>query len=206
MPSGEIFLTLGAVLLVSLLADWGAGALKLPRISLLLLIGIVIGPSALDLLPLDMAGWSESLTGFALLLVAFLLGGELRLDQMRRDGGALVAYSLAIVCVTSMTVALGLWMIGAPPVLALLLGGIAAATDPAAVSAVARETGRHNRRTRLLLGIVAIDDAWGLIVFGAMLALAGWLVGSGGASLAGIALRELVGGLLVWPRVCRRPI
>lgn len=195
--TGEAFLTIGVVLLLSLLADWGAKALRLPRISLLLLLGVLIGTSGLNLLPPGSTAWSEPLAQFALLLVAFLLGGELKQDRIASGAQGLIVYSLTVVAMTSLTVGIGLWLIGAPPVVALLLSGVAAATDPATVSAVARETGRRDRRTHLLLGIVAIDDAWGLLLFGVILACAGWIAGTDGIGLAAIALRELAGGILV---------
>jgi len=55
----------------------------------------------------------------------------------------------------------GLLALGVSLALALLLAGISTATAPAAIRDVVRQTGARGPFTDTLLGIVAIDDAWG---------------------------------------------
>lgn len=91
-------------------------------------------------------------------------------------------------------------LLGADPALALVLGGIAPASAPAAVQNVVEELRAEGKYTRTLQGIVAIDDAWGLIVFSVFLALAQTLApgGEGGAwSALAHGGRELGGALLL---------
>jgi Kef-type K+ transport system membrane component KefB len=84
-----------------------------------------------------------------------------------------------------------------PLIPALTLAGISAATAPAATRDVVRQSGRKGRFATNLLGMVAIDDAWGLIAFSLMVMLAGLLTGAGEGSAALHALREAGGGLLL---------
>jgi Kef-type K+ transport system membrane component KefB len=194
MAASLILITLGAVLLCSLAVD-GLGRLtRLPRISLLVGFGVLIGPTALDLLPLDPHNVQPHVTEIALTMIAFLLGGELTRATVGAHGRAIIAVSLAVVGATVTLIGGGLMALGAPWTLALLLAGVGLATDPAAVREVARELNADGPRTRMVLGIVAIDDAWGLIAFSVIL---GFVVagGSGLAGELGEALYEIGGAL-----------
>ncbi len=65
---------------------------------------------------------------------------------------------------------LGLVLLGVPVEIALLFAGIAPATDPAATADVVHETGAEGPFSQTLIGIAAVDDAWGLIAFSLILA------------------------------------
>jgi Kef-type K+ transport system membrane component KefB len=81
----------------------------------------------------------------------------------------------------SFAVFVGLVVAGAPLELALLLAGVAPASAPAAVVNVTEQLRARGRFTDTLLGIVALDDAWGLVVFSLLLATAQAVAGGGGA-------------------------
>ena len=68
-------------------------------------------------------------------------------------------------------VATGLIALGWPASVALLLAAISTSTDPAAVSDVVREINARGPFTKTLLGVVAVDDAWGIIAMSVALAL-----------------------------------
>lgn len=180
MNHGPILLTIGALLLVALAADAIGRRTGLPRVTTLVLTGIAIGPNGLDLLPAEMGDATEFVAAIALVMVAFLLGAELSRDKLRRTGWSILVVSLAVVIVTAAVVWGGLMAIGLAAVPALLLGAASTATDPMATRDVISEFGVRNGHARArsfserLLGIVAVDDAWGLVVFGiAMGAAAG---------------------------------
>jgi Kef-type K+ transport system membrane component KefB len=193
---GLVLATLGALLLVGLLGDLAARRLPLPRVTLLVLAGALIGGSGLDLLPAAAEAAYPLISDLALLMVGFLLGGKLNRGTLRQVGGAVLSISVFEVLAAAAAVLAGLLLLGVEPPLALLLAGIAPASAPAAVSNVAEELGAKGRTTDALLGIVAIDDAWGLILFSLLLAaaqaLAGPVAGADGA-LAALAhgAREL---------------
>jgi Kef-type K+ transport system membrane component KefB len=127
----------------------------------------------LDLLPADAVDWFELTSVVALTMVAFLLGGELTRENLSRHGKSILILSLAITALTVVIVWAGLTAIGLDPGMALLLGAIAAATDPAAVADVIRQKGKRTDFTETVNGIVAIDDVWGIVVFSICLALVG---------------------------------
>jgi Kef-type K+ transport system membrane component KefB len=190
-------ITLGALLLASLVLETLGRRTRLPRVTLLLLLGLLSGPVGLDLLPDDSGAWYSLVAHIALVMVGFLLGGHFTRASLREHGRVIVWISSAEVLVTAGIVLAGLWMIGIPAVIALLLAGIATATAPAAITDLVRETRARGPFTRTLLGIVAIDDAWGLVLFSLLLAGASTLVGIDGFDVVLLAARDLGGAILL---------
>ncbi len=165
MDLSGFLITLGVLFLAGLAADQLGRVTRLPRVTLLLLLGLSVGGAGLDLVPQETVEWFDELSVVALTMVAFLLGGALTRDNLASHGLAIFTISLAIVFTTLALVTLGLVMLGMAPGLALLLATIATATAPAAMSDVIHQSGIQNAFTETLKGVVAVDDAWGLIVF-----------------------------------------
>lgn len=194
--SAQVMLSLGLILLVSLVAEYVATRTRLPRVTLLVLVGVAVGPNALALIPDSISDAAELITSLALTMVAFLLGSELSIDKLRRHGRAVVILSATVVLATWFIVGAGLALLGVPLFLALIFGAIATATDPAATADVADELHAKGRFRDLVVGVVAIDDAWGLIVFGVTIAVATALLG-GGIMEIGINLAIELGGAVL---------
>ncbi|MCC1493718.1 cation:proton antiporter [Cognatishimia sp. F0-27] len=199
MDLGLFFAAIGALFLAGLVADQLGHATRLPRVTMLLLLGLLVGQSGFDLLPETATDWFEPLSFIALTMVAFLLGGELTRENLVSHGRAIFAISLCVVVGTTVIVWGGLTLLGLDPGLALLLGAIATATAPAAIADVIHQSGIRNGFSETLSGIVAIDDVWGLMVFSLCLALVhpfdGWsgplmivALDIGGAVLLGAAI------------------
>lgn len=165
MDQGPVLITLGVLFLAGLAADAIGRHTLLPRVTLLLGCGIAVGGSGLDLLPQEAEGLYDILSAVALTMVAFLLGNSLTLETLRRHGRAILTISILIVLGTMALVALGLWLVGVPAPVALLLGAVATATDPAATQDALRQARAEGDFPKLLRGIVAIDDAWGVLAF-----------------------------------------
>lgn len=201
-PTAQILLTLGGILLLGLATDVLGHRTFLPRVTLMLLFGMLIGPGMLDLLPAVVTDRFELIASMALLMVGFLLGGRLTRDKLRHSGQEIISISAIAVLVTALIVFLGLLLVGVPLDIAILLGCIASATAPAATVDIVMESGYKGRFADLLLSVVALDDAWGLIIFSIGLALVAALAGvDGHASPLLIALRDIGGaavlGLLI---------
>ncbi len=197
MNSHFILLAVGGLLLLGLVADEVGHRARLPRVTLLVLFGIAAGPSGFDLLPRQFLATYELLASIALTMVAFLLGGTLSAATLRRHGRQIIVISLVVVVTTVLITGLGLWLLGAAAPLALLLAGIATATDPSATRDVVRQLRARGPFTDTLLGIVAIDDAWGLILFSLMLVAAKAAVGDGSLATLGTGLWEVGGALAI---------
>ena len=197
---GLVITTLGSLLLLGLAGDLLSRLLPIPRVTLLIVFGVLIGSSGLGLLPVQADAWYPLVSNVALLMVGFLLGGKLSLANLRQIGRHVLGISLFEVLGASLAVFAALLLMGAPVPLALVVAGIAPASAPAAVTNVVEEAGAEGRFTDTLLGIVAIDDAWGLIAFSLLLALAqSMAAGADGSSLQALQHGgwELGGGVLL---------
>lgn len=190
-----VFLTLGGVFSLGLLADQFGRHSMVPRVTLLLLGGLAVGSAGLDLIPDEAYAWYDFLSVTALTMVAFLLGGELTRANLAAHGRTILAVSLSVVVVTWIMVAAGLWAMGTDPALAMIFGAIATATAPAATQDVIRQSGIRNGFTDTIGGIVAIDDAWGLLVFSLSLTFVHALNGAAGGEVLLDSAWEIGGAL-----------
>ena len=174
-----VLLSLSVALFAGLLMTRVIGRFKLPDVTAYLIAGVLIGPSLIGSLALPGVGFSsfEELGGLGLIsdvalgFIAFSIGNEFRLSQLRETGRQATVIGILQAVVTTVCVDLALLAFHAlcPQVLslpaAITLGAIAAATAPAATLMVVRQYKAKGPLTDLLLPIVALDDAVGLVLF-----------------------------------------
>jgi Kef-type K+ transport system membrane component KefB len=193
-----LLITLGAVFLLGVVADLIGKKTIIPRVSLLILLGLLLGPNLLDLLPELQPLWVVGITDFALVMLGFLIGGTLTWASFLKHGRAILVGSLVITIGTASIMFLGISLLNESLVVALVLAAIACATDPAATSDVIRTSRVESPLSGVLLGVVAIDDAWGLILFSVFLILAQGLTNNNFDSLILLhGLWEIGGALLL---------
>ncbi len=195
MTQGVAFIVLGLVFLGGLLADLVGSRTRLPRVTLLLLLGVAVGRPGLELIPEAALDGFEWLSTLALSMVAFLMGGSLERSRLEQFGREIVLVSLAVVIASVVLVGGVLFAFGVPPELALVLGALACATDPAATRETMAPADRAHPFAAKLEGIVAIDDAWGLVAFALAVVLAQSLSGPTDWAILMDALREIGGAV-----------
>lgn len=181
----EILLSLSICLVVGLFVSRITRKVGLPAVTAYLVAGLMVGPCCLGLLGLNGIGFiafessdpnvvsvdtfkivSEVALGF----IAFSIGNEFRLAQLKETGKAATVIGIfqaltATLLVDAVLVVLALTtdIITVPA--ALVLGAIAAATAPAATLMVVRQYKAKGKLTDILLPVVALDDAVGLVIF-----------------------------------------
>ena len=191
----SIPLILGLLFLIGFLADIVGRSTFLPRVTLLMLGGLMVGPTGFSIVPESFVQqWFPELTNIALALIGFLLGNQLSIAALRKRGSKVIGISLCKVFGATLAVAAALMLAGVDPVIALLLAGVAPATDPAATYDLVHESGASGEFADTLLSIVAVDDVWGLMIFMLMLAAAGILGGDAAIASGFIASVADVGG------------
>jgi len=195
--SSQFLLALGGILLLGLLASTIGHRTFLPRVTLLLVFGIAIGNEGLGVLPSIISDQFEIIADMTLLMVGFLLGGKLSAKSMKRSAKNVVWISISAAVGTSLIVFLGLLMAGIAIEVAILLGCIASATAPAAILDVAEESGCKAPFKDLLLSIVALDDAWGLILFGFGIAVVTSINGIAVDSSPLLVILKEIGGAVI---------
>ena len=166
-------LIIGGLFLLGLAADVAGRLTPLPRVTLLLISGVLIGPSGFDLIaPVFTEQWFPNLTHVALAMVGFLMGQKLSVAELRQRGRTVFTLALGKVVGAALSVFLVVYAISQDLTLALVLAGVSTATAPAATFDVVHEAHAQGPFADNLLSIVAIDDAWGLILFSVLIALA----------------------------------
>ena len=179
--------------------------LRLPAVTAYLVAGLLLGPFFLGALgvkglgfqSLDQVEELSVLTKVALGFIAFSMGSEFHLHQLRHMGSKAITIGIVQAVVT--TIAVDLVLIGMhllfPHMLslpaALVLGAIASATAPAATLMVVRQYKADGPLTRLLMLVVAIDDAVGLLLFSVSFGIATALESSS-ASILGVVVEPVL--------------
>lgn len=176
----ETLLSISIALCAGLLVSRFVKPLKMPAVTGYLIAGILIGPYCLGRLGVTGLGFTsmtevKALSLFndvALGFIAFAIGNEFRLSQLKKTGRQATVIGIfqalvAALLVDVVLIALHEFVLGdkLPLADAITLGAIATATAPAATLMVVRQYKAKGKLTDLLLPIVALDDAVGLIVF-----------------------------------------
>lgn len=162
----QFLLTIGGILLLGLFASMLASRTLLPRVTLLIILGILVGQNGLNMIPAVFSEHFEIIADMTLLMVGFLLGGKLTRHSLQASTGEVMWISVSAALITAIVVSLGLIWLGTPVEAAIILGCLASATDPAAVLDVVTETKGNGGFRKRLLSIVALDDVWALALFG----------------------------------------
>ena len=197
--------TLSICLIVGLMVSRPAKKLGLPTVTAYLVAGILLGPYCIGSLGIANLGFAteESISAYSTIsqaglgFIAFAIGNEFRLGQLKQMGRAAVAIGILQAVITTALVDLVLIglhflrpdLISVPA--ALTLGAIASATAPATTLMVIRQYKADGPMTRLLLLVVAIDDAVGLVLFAVSFGVASALT-SGSISVVSVVVEPLL--------------
>lgn len=158
--------------------------IRLPGVVGYLLAGLVLGPSFLNVFSLDLLEHLDVFTGFALSLVAFIIGSEMKLSSLREMGSGIGIVTVLESFGAFAVVAIGVYLLTGKPYLALVFGAMAPASAPAGTVAVLQECKAKGRLTNALYAVVGLDDGLAIIIFAVAVALAKLLL-TGGAISAG---------------------
>ena len=166
--------------------------LNFPDVTAFLLAGLAVGPFCLGRLGIPGLGFCTFediaslglLSNVALGFIAFSIGSEFRLSELQHTGRQALVIGILQAVGATVVVDLALFILHLilgneilPVSVVITLGAIASATAPAATLMVVRQYKAKGEVTKLLLPIVALDDAVGLIVFAVSFGIAQALKG-----------------------------
>ncbi len=202
-----VLIQLSVAMIGGLLMSRLAKKLNLPAVTSYLVAGLVLGPFCIGALGLGKLGVGfgsledvaslDIISQTALGFIAFSIGNEFRLEQLKSMGRQAITVGIlqAVITTAMVDIALVALHFIAPSVIsvssAITLGAIAAATAPAATLMVVRQYKADGPMTKLLLLVVAIDDAVGLVLFSASFGVAQALE-SGSVSLTTVILEPIL--------------
>ena len=198
-------LSVSVALLAGLLMTRVFKPFKLPSVTAYLIAGVLIGPYCIGRLGFDGIGFGSAeavsqlglISEVALGFIAFSIGNEFRLSDLKKTGkqAFVIGVFQALMATLFVDLALVLLHLAMPDKLTvpqtLVLGAIATATAPAATLMVVRQYKADGPLTKLLLPIVALDDAVGLIVFAVSFGIAKTML-SGNLDLISIIINPII--------------
>ena len=198
----NLVLAIGIIIVIGFFGGLAAERFKFPRITGYIIIGILLSPSVLNIISAATITNLNIITDIALGLIAFLIGGSLRLEPLRTLGRSITWITIfqslgAWLIVTLVLVFLAPLILNIPEAtfsqtyfpIAFIIGAIACATAPAATMAVIQQYKAKGPLTTTLLAVVAIDDAIAVIAFAIALRVCQPLVTGAG----GISFYEMLG-------------
>ena len=195
----NLVLALGLILTAGLFGSRLLRRLGLPAVTGYIIIGLLLGPSVGGIIPAETVEQLDILTSITLAVVAYLIGGSLRLDSLRGLGNSVlwVTFLQSIGAWVLVTVFLSFavhrvvpdipfWEFAFP--LAFVVGAISSATAPAATMAIVRELKAKGPLTTTLLAVVALDDGVAVVAFAIALGVCTALVVPGTVVTVGAVL------------------
>lgn len=199
---GNILYYISVILFAGLIFGKVVTYFKLPHITGYLIGGIIIGPSVLNLVPHEAALSLKIITEAALGFIAFSIGSEFKISQIKKSGKGVMIITVfeALVAIACVDLAM-IFIFKQSVQFSIIIGAIAAATAPAATVMVIRQYKAKGPIVDTLLQVVAMDDAVGIIAFSISLAIAQVLSGGGTGNVLAHALwtpsKEIFGAAIL---------
>jgi len=160
-------------MLVGIMGGKVARIFKLPNVSGYLVAGLFLGPSFFKFISsYDMESFSV-INELALAAIAFSIGNEFVIKDMLKLGKTIVIITLAeVIGAVVIVFTVMYYLLNQPFAFSIVIASMSAATAPAATLLVIRQFKAHGPLTKTILPVVALDDVFGIIVFGIAMALA----------------------------------
>lgn len=177
----NLILAVGILVIAGFFGGLVAKRIRYPRISGYIIVGMLLSPSILNVIPSQLIREDLSVvTDIVLGVIAYLIGGSLSMERLKKLGKNIVTITPfealgAWIFVTLLILSLGHFVIkfdiSNPNFyqtylpMAIIIGAISSATAPAAILAIIHEYRAKGTLTTTLLGVVALDDAFAIISF-----------------------------------------
>ncbi len=200
----------GVAISLGLYAGKAVRKIGLPSLIGYMVLGTIMGTSALEIFPMETVNGLSFITDIALGFVAFSIGLELSLSALSKMGRSIVLIILFESLLALIIVTAGVFILTGDLPLALIFGSLAPATAPAGTIAVIQECKARGNLTKALYAVAGFDDGVAIVLFGFAAAYAKLLLvnessvssaelnlaASAGKPLIEILISLIVGGLL----------
>jgi Kef-type K+ transport system membrane component KefB len=197
----DILSLIGLIIICAYLTSKGVQRIGVPQVVGFIVVGVLLGSSFLNVVPLPLVRELAFISEIALALIGFDMGSHLQFKDLRRLGGSILAILLCEGVGAFILVAVGIYYLTQSLPMALVFGALASATAPAATVDVLHEYRTKGPLTTTLLAVVGLDDALSLLLFSVAATIAeSQLSGAAGLSLAPVLIltfQEIGGALLL---------
>ena len=154
--------------------------LKLPNVTAYILVGILLGPYVLNVVPDYVISGMDFISDIALAFIAFSMGEFFRFSTIKKNGAKVVVITLFEALLASVLVFILTYFIlrlGLP--FSIILAALASATAPASTMMTIRQTGAKGDFVDTLFSVVALDDVVSLVAYSVAVSIALASLGNG---------------------------
>ncbi|NOZ91039.1 MAG: cation:proton antiporter [Epsilonproteobacteria bacterium] len=161
-----------------------------------LILGLIIGPEVLNLVPQRFIDNTHIITDLSLSLISVLVGANLRYNVLKEVWKQIVVVSIFEAIFTFTFISAVFYMLfnfldfefvnDYRLIISVIFGGLASATAPATILAVIHELKVKGKFSSFLLGVVATDNAISLILFSFVVIISSAIMDSGSCSYGAI--------------------
>lgn len=169
----DILFKIGIVLAVGALGGNIVRRFKLPDVTGYLVAGLFLGPSFFELIKEQDMQSLSAINELALAVIAFTIGSEFVLKDMLKVGKTVLVITIAeVVGAVLIVFTVMYYLLSQPFAFSIIVASMSASTAPAATIMVIRQFKADGPLTRTILPVVALDDVFGIMIFGIALSVA----------------------------------
>lgn len=178
--TAQIIISIGLMLSLGFLMTRITKKLKLPNVTAYIVIGILMGPFVLNLIPKNIITRMDFLSDIALAFIAFSTGEFFKLSILKKNGNKVIIITIFESLMASLLIFLVTFLIlKLDLAFAIVISALAAATAPASTVMTIRQTGAKGDFVDTLLQVVALDDVVGLVFYSIAISVAIGTSGNG---------------------------
>lgn len=179
-PVPVVIISISIILLAGFLTTRITKRLKLPNVTAYIIVGILIGPFCLDIIPDYVVSGMDFISDIALAFIAFSVGEYFRFSTLRKNGAKVVAITLFEALTASVLVfVLTYFILNLGLAFSVILAALASATAPASTMMTIRQTHARGDFVDTLFSVVALDDVVSLVAYSVAVSIALASLGGG---------------------------
>ena len=204
MSVSTVIISIAIILIGGFAMSRITNLLHLPNVTAYIVVGILIGPYVLDIVPEQIIDGTEFLPDIALAFIAFSMGEFFKLSVLKKNGIKVVIITIfESLLATLLVFIVSYFVLKLNLSFSLVLGALAAATAPASTVMTIRQTGAKGDFVDTLLQVVALDDIVGLVAYSVAISIAIADIAGGSIDISNITgpivmnLIAVIGGALV---------
>ncbi len=192
-PTATVIISIAIMLFCGFAMTRLTKLLKLPNVTAYIVVGILIGPFCLDLIPETVIEGTDFLSDIALAFIAFSVGEFFKLSSLKKNGIKTVVITLfEAILASALVFILTFVILRLDVVLCIVLSALAAATAPTSTAMTIRQTKAKGNFVDTLLQVIALDDVLSLIAFSLALSVAGVFMAEGISLSAEVVILPIV--------------
>ena len=172
-PSAAIIISVACMLICGFLMTRVTNKLRLPTVTAYIVVGILLGPFVLNVIPPNVITGMDFLADIAVSLIAFSAGEFFRFSVLKRNGPKVIVIALFEATLASLSIfLLTHFVLGLRLEITVVLTALAAITAPTSTMMIIRQTRAKGEFVNTLLPTIALDEMIGLIAYSVAISLA----------------------------------